>query len=831
MTWWTHRFGAGRRTAPRRRRAGPGAGRTSGKRPNQQTLALESLENRNLPSLVAPVNYPVGQGPVGIVAADFNHDNKPDLATVNLSSDTVSVLIDKGRGAFKTARSYAVDSLPESLAAADLTGDGNLDLITANSSGSVSVLLGNGDGTFQAARNFPVGDFNAIPDSVAVGDVNGDGIPDVVVGDGIQDGSVYVLLGNGDGTFRTPIQTALHQPVSSVAVGDVNGDHQLDVLAVVDNPAGADSTVTVLLGNGDGTLRIGASYDTGDVSLDSRALAVADLNGDGKLDFAVPTFSNVLVFLGNGDGTFQAPQVIANGGFYASGITVADVNGDQRPDLVVTEGSCVDVFLGNGDGTFQVPQAFPVASPASEAAVADFNGDGKADLAVANGGDTVSVLLGNGDGTFQTAPTVGFPSDFVTLGVGDLNGDGIPDVIAASPNPFPGQLDVLLGNGDGTFTVAGTYALPFFASSAAIADVNGDGIPDIVVIGPGFHASGNTVDVLLGNGDGTFQAPQSFTVASGPTFVTVADLNGDGHPDLVVASPRSSVGNNGRMISVLLGNGDGSFQPAVNYTVGVGPTAIAVGDLNGDGIPDLVVTYTGFTNTTPGGVDILLGNGDGTFQDATTLASGFVATAVVEGDFHGGGTLDLAVADGSDGFVKVYQGNGDGTFRSARNYAVGPEPVSLALGDLNHDGLTDIVVGGAFGVRILTGRANGTFRVSRTSFGPLANFVAVADLNGDGFADVITDQAVLLNNGRSSPRIGVPGSFAHQIPTPSGSSPVAVFPGLNPAVVHRPFGDTYSKGRETPWYIGRPLSAAGAEDLDGMDGTDLDAALVAGLLG
>jgi len=277
-------------------------------------------------------------------------------------------------------------------------------------------------------------------------------------------------------------------------------------------------------------------------------------------------------------------------------------------------------------------------------AVGDFNGDGKLDLAVANSGSNdVSVLLGNGDGTFQTAlysPLVGVNP--VSVAVGDFNGDGKLDLVVV--NSFSNNVSVLLGNGDGTFQTALDFDTGAGPVSVAVGDFNADGRLDLVVAN---FAAGN-VGVLLGNGDGTFQPAVNYGAGPLPVSVAVGDFNGDGKLDLAVAN--QSAGNAGpSMVGVLLGNGDGTFQPAVEYGAGsdTDSSSVALGDFNGDGNLDLAVANSGSTNR----VSILLGNGDGTFQSAVDYAGGSSLLAV--GDFNGDGRLDTAVVDRASSTVSV----------------------------------------------------------------------------------------------------------------------------------------------------------------------------------
>ena len=389
---------------------------------------------------------------------------------------------------------------------------------------------------------------------------------------------------------------------------------------------------------------------------EAQSVAVADVNGDRKMDLLVANAicapsgcatGSVGVLLGNGDGTFQPAVTYDSGGFSAESLAVADINGDGEPDLLVantcvSDGACVDgsvgVLLGNGDGTFQTAKSYGSdGTGASSIAVKDVNGDGKPDLVVANacGNDgeygcmigSLGVLLGNGNGTFRAAVNYasgGYEADAVA--VGDVNGDGNPDLVVANQCGNSGNCDgvvgVLLGNGDGPFQPVVTYdSGGYDAESVAVADVNGDGKPDLVVANlcaSSVCTNGGVVGVLLGNGNGTFQTPMSYgSGGQDAESVAVADLNGDGKLDLVVANGNGNVG-------VLLGNGDGTFQGPMNYgSGGASASSVVVADVNGDGKPDLVVAnHCASSNCADGSVGVLLGNGDGTFQAAVSYRLG-----------------------------------------------------------------------------------------------------------------------------------------------------------------------------------------------------------------
>jgi hypothetical protein len=340
-------------------------------------------------------------------------------------------------------------------------------------------------------------------------------------------------------------------------------------------------------------------------------------------------------------------------------VGVADVNGDGKPDVVAAvfcDLSCdngeLDVLLGNGDGTFQPAVGYILADTQfpDGLAIADLNGDGKPDLVLSNWLYSVVVMLGNGDGTFQPGVTYSAGGGYgMGVAVGDVNHDGKPDVVVAESWAGLSAVGVLLGNGDGTLKSAVTYYAGGCPASVAIADVNGDGNPDLLVADP----CGNAVAVLLGNGDGTFQPAVMYGPGgTGLGGIAVADVNGDNKWDIVVVNG-SGEANGDSSIGVLLGNGDGTFQPAVVYdSGGEEANAVAVADVNGDGTPDLVVVdqcSNGVYCQLPV-VGVLIGNGDGTFQPTLTFGTGgFRPTSIVAADVNGDGNPDLLVGNaGSD---------------------------------------------------------------------------------------------------------------------------------------------------------------------------------------
>lgn len=445
------------------------------------------------------------------------------------------------RAQFDTPPMLPVPGLPTKTAAAagNFNGDGLLDL-TVGYEGGVAVFLGTGPGTYGPALLHPGLPWNW--KQVVATDLDSDGLTDLV----IANGAVALLFADGSGGFTVvpmnPGADGIYYDFNGVGLGDANLDGHADLLASAHEQMGG-LWVYVSLGDGAGNFGAWTSYVVG--FFDAGQIAVADVNGDGAAD-----------------------ALIAND----------DANG-------------LKVALNDGNGGFASGPLVPTGAHPKGIALADFDGDGKSDLAVANGGSaTLSILKGDGAGGFVVTHTYPGPADSTSVVTADFDGDGLLDLGVGGLSAW-----TYLGNGAGAFGAPGRYVA---AGLPWVADLDVDGRPDLL--------AGSSEVFNLGGG--LFAAPRQFAAGSQPRALAVADMNGEGLPDIVTANAGSND------ISVLYGFGNGAFANPVSYAVGSEPRSVAVGDFNGDGRKDVAVA-----NRLSGDVSILLGTATGGLGAATSL--------------------------------------------------------------------------------------------------------------------------------------------------------------------------------------------------------------------
>ena len=702
--------------------------------------------------LEGPSALPSGDWPQQIVVADVNDDGIDDLLSANESTYTLAVLLGRGDGTFATVE-YPAIQYANTLAVGDFDGDGHLDAALIGNTFAVfevAMLYGHGDGTFEAPRLFA--DANE-PCGLAAGDLDGDGKAELFVEDsldGLTQTKGRVIVWHFDAT-RTPTRGQTLQVGArafSPTVRDFNNDGRLDLGTISYDNYSTVGTYVIWLGKGDGTL----SSPVASSINDGANAAIADMDGDGDLDIVIAGADGPTLQLGHGDGTFGLPVVVgtAQGGSQDD-IKVADLDGDHLPDILVSNNSIqtlpsLSVFRGNGDGTFANGARSDVGGRPIGLAVIDADRDGFPDLAVTSSTSLVlDLYFGRGDGTFRgqniAMTTTGSIGD---VAMGDLNGDGHPDLITLNSDFFNRQLLVALGRGDGTFGPAIGYPATAQGLRVTMGDLDRDGNLDVVtsgtVVTPINDMSSswlNQISVFYGRGDGTFDPELVMTVDNQPTDVCVVDVDGDGRVDIVTGQGTGA-------IDVIRALGGRTFASPVSIaTPTVGALQIASADFNRDGKPDIAVggMYQAQASGL-GGVVVLLGKGDGTFQPPQTIFSGDQAYSLRVGDFNGDRITDIATANPRSTTVAMYLGRGDGTFQPRTVTPVlreAAEATGLVAVDFNKDGALDVVITNEYGtsVTVLLGDGKGGFPHQRW-FGaedePIG--LAVGDIDGDSLLDI-----------------------------------------------------------------------------------------------
>jgi hypothetical protein len=682
--------------------------------------------------------------PIAVAAGDFNGDGNPDLATARSSAAFLFLWVGNGSGAYSSLTSVATAARPFAVASADLNNDGKLDLVSVGGT-SVSVLLGNGDGTFAAHVDYTVPNGTGFR-SIVPADVNGDGSLDLVVASPAAS-SISVLLGNGNGTFAARTDYTTLSAPNTVAVADLDNDGKLDIATI---SRAASGFVSVFLGTGAGAF--GARSDFACGSLPG-AIALGDLNGDGNADAAVALTGGYSVLLGAGNGTLGAAATIA-GTQNGEAVAIGDLDADNKPELVMTASNGALYLPGVGNGTFgAATSAVTSASNYDGLTLADINRDGALDVVASSLIlNRVSITLSNRPlfgaqrpfrtGNYLNAPNPGSR----TLATGDVNGDGHPDAVVANWADTTGI--VCFGAGDGSFSSSVTLRTDSLPSSAAAVDLNGDNRADVLFS----NYKSNSVSVYLSQPGNTFAPRVDYAVGALPMAVTAGDVNSDGKPDMIALAAGSN-------ISVLLNNGDGTFGPASPKPTALAgggvQLGLATGDLNADGLLDIVVTSTALRYSA------MFGNGAGQFTahtDSVLVGHGFNPWGVAIGDLTGDGVADLAFANRDQAYIELKQGNGVGVFTPMAGSPVQPTNAtgcpSVAIGDVNGDGHMDLVTStwpgymlgdgqGGFGPYTMApflniGLSPTEFPFNIAGTATRRNYsVALDDMDGDGRTDML----------------------------------------------------------------------------------------------
>jgi hypothetical protein len=534
---------------------------------------------------------PAGPNPICVVAADLNGNGKVDLVSANAYANTLTVLTNNGTGVFGSNATCNVGSDPVSVVAADLTGSGKMDLITANygsaSGNTLTVLTNNGTGVFGTNATLVVGNG---PESVVATDINGDGKLDLISANSL-DNTLTVLTNNGTGGFGT--NTTLWEGESPVCVvaADVNGDGRMDLISG-DRYTG----LTV-------QTQVGFTAYVHTVGNEPYSVVAVDINNNSNLDLITANSANgtLTVLTNNGGGIFSSNATLQTGSgafFLAS----ADINGDGRPDLISAGDSddSLSIFTNNAKGGFGSYATVNVGGNPTCVAPVEINNDGEVSLAVT--GDDLLLFTNNGSGVFGPNATLAVNNDPRFVLAADLNGDHFPDLVcingqSGKQGDPDGTLLVLLNNGNGGYVSNATYEVGENPKSVVAADVNGDGKPDLICANEG----SDTLTVLTNNGSGGFGSNATYNVGINPISVVAADINGDGKPDLITAN--YSANSDVSTLTMLTNNGSGGFGPYASITTdsqfddNSSPTFITAADVNSDGKPDLLVTTLSGTLT------------------------------------------------------------------------------------------------------------------------------------------------------------------------------------------------------------------------------------------
>ncbi len=669
---------------------------------------------------------PVGAGNDTVIHDDLNGDGVQDLVVANRIGRFVSVLLGAGDGTFQEVDRYLSTAhlFSGGLATGDFNSDGVRDVVSTDGQflGVGAVLLGHGDGTLE-----PPASYNPAakrPGGIAVADMTGDGVEDLVIAGGYH--SLAVIVGNGDGTFGSVLPTTVPDSefAFGVAVGDLDGDGAMDVVTTdIWSPQ-----VHVFRGHGDGTL----THVQKLTAPATEVVKLGYLDGDAALDLVLGASDGYLpllqVGINQGNGTF-GPLTSYQVGTRPGRLELSDLNADGAVDVVVSDqlGSDVAVLLNDGSGALQGAVSYPAGRFPSGLTIADLNGDDRLDLAVGNGGPGLSTLMGNGDGTFQPPEGMVFGAGASALLVTDLDGDGGQDLVFG--NYGSASISVARAAGGGLFHPGEVFPLGDDPLRIARARLDADPYLDIAVA-TDCNKLCKGFEILTGQADGAFlpggDAGRAESLAAG-------DLNGDGMTDFAVTRPAMDYA------AVFLASGGGAFWMFSEEPLPWIADAVAINDFDNDGVLDIVAasdTYAG----------VMRGLGDGTFEstgEAVTMPD--LTGEMVTGDLDNDGNADFVTLSRQFDFVTLMFGAGDGvTFTPFMRDLGTANTSSLLMADLNADSWEDLAFIMNENVAVLWNEG-GSFAGELQLFTPAGSrpsSIAVADVDDDQRPDlVVTDIA------------------------------------------------------------------------------------------
>lgn len=669
-------------------------------------------------------------GESDVEAADLDGDGDLDLAVPSENAGEVALLRNDGGFAFTEMGRITTGSAPHAIRAGDLDGDKDPDLVTVNLGGTASILRNDGSFTFTNVGNLTLGD---APWMLSIADLDGDTDLDVAVTNQDSD-SVNILRNDGGMSFTNVATITVTGAPRQIEAGDLDGDTDRDLVVAGLMPGG----VSILRNDGGLTF---TEVDPVSVSLAS-ALTIADFDGDIDLDLGIGRTAGGVTFLRNDGGlTFTAfTSSEVSGSFEA---THADIDGDGDADFLVCSSGFEGLHMLRNDGAFSFTDVATLASgsPVYGLVAADLNGDNAPDLAAA-APPKLSFFANSGlvcmgtPTTFWASISCAFPAVWPGMGaaqnftvgdgpyqtaLGDLDGDGDLDLVCS--NSDTGDLSIRLGDGSGSFGAITSVPIGVSPRGTSLADLDGDGDLDLLAV----NFVDATVSVVLNGGAGTFGAATNLAVGAGPFTVEAADVDGDGDLDIITANDTDN------SVSVLLNNGGGVFGTATTLGVGSRPFDVVPADLDGDGDIDLAAT-----NFADSDVSILLNDGTGAFIAVGAFGTGTNPISLTATDVDGDADLDLTIANFTSNNVTVLYNDGSANFASAANFSAGSRPHSITNADLDGDGDQDLAVANlasnTLSVLLNSGGSFTTVGTLATGFSPRS--VSAADVDNDGDFDL-----------------------------------------------------------------------------------------------